>query len=468
MIPPGSTACCAVLGSRASTVAACLLVALASACSGRQQTADASAPVNLYARAVSPFHAEIGWEPTGGGNALYQVQRRTGDGPWMTRAALPEDEPYFLDLGLLPETRYFYRVGAARAGAPILFSEDVAVETPMSFLPQIDVRVLDAPLMQPGVTVFSIEDPDYLVEFAALVAVDDEGNVIWMIGDERFFVITDFDFAPDGTIIAMVGSALEHISMSAERLYRYDKRLLHHDIDVTPWGTTLAIAGYGDRSADGTPHSADAIVEFDLETKRETGAWPLREAVPFEDICVQCFFGEDYFFGHDWTHLNALLLDPDFEHLYLSVRNLNRIYKISYSTGLPVWVMGEGGDFGQGLFFHQHEPELVGEGRMLLFDNGLHRAGTDYYSRAIEVRFDAENKAAEVVWEYREKPDFFTGIGGDADRLANGNTLITDSINARIIEVAPDGQVLWELKLPLPYRIYKAIRLERFPPAPAG
>ncbi len=460
MTPPGSM--------RGSAILLLLLVHV-SACTGpndRQRTGDASAPVNLYARAVSPFHAEIGWEPAGGGNAGYHVQRRTEDGPWSTRAVLRKNEPFFLDLGLLPETRYVYRVGAGRAGASILFSEEVGIETPFSLLPELDVLVHDAPLMQPGVTVFSIEDPDYLVEFAALVAVDDEGSVIWMIGDERFLVITDFDFAPDGTIIAMVGSALEHISMSAERLFRYDKRLLHHDIDITPWGTALAIAGYGDRSAGGTLYSADAIVELDMETKKELGAWPLREVVPFEDICVQCFYGEDYFYGHDWTHLNALVLDPDFEHLYLSVRNLNRIYKISYTTGLPVWVMGDGGDFGQGLFFHQHEPELVGEGRMLLFDNGLHRAGRDFYSRAIEVRFDAESKAAGVVWEYREKPDFFTGIGGDADRLANGNTLITDSINGRIIEVAPDRQLLWELKLPLPFRIYKAVRLEHFPPSP--
>ena len=458
-------------GSAVFLLLLALTPAFALSCAGqndRQQAGDASAPVNLYARALSPYHAEIGWEPALGANALYHVQRRTGDGPWEARAVLHEDEPFFLDLGLLPEARYLYRVGAGQAGAPVIFSEDVAVETPVSFLPEPEVRVHDATLVQPGVTVFSIEDPDYLVEFAALVAVDDEGRYIWMIGDERFLVITDFDFAPDGTIIAMVGSALEQISMSAERLFRYDKKLLHHDIDITPWGTALGIVGYGDRSADGTLYSADAIVEFDMETKKELGAWPLREVVPFEDICVYCFYGEEYFYGHDWTHLNALLLDPDFEHLYLSVRNLNRIYKISYSTGLPVWVMGEGGDFGQGLFFHQHEPQLVGENRMLLFDNGLHRAGTDFYSRAIEVRFDAESKSAEVVWEYREKPDFFTGIGGDADRLANGNTFITDSINARVIEVAPDKQVLWELRLPLPYRIYKAVRLEYFPPPQGG
>ena len=34
----------------------------------------------------------------------------------------------------------------------------------------------------------------------------------------------------------------------------------------------------------------------------------------------------------------------------------------------------------------------------------------------------------------------------DADRLANGNTLIVESANKRIIEVTPKGKVVWELK----------------------
>ena len=39
----------------------------------------------------------------------------------------------------------------------------------------------------------------------------------------------------------------------------------------------------------------------------------------------------------------------------------------------------------------------------------------------------------------------------DADRLPNGNTLITDSRNGRIIEVTPSGEVVWSyggLKVP--------------------
>ncbi len=32
----------------------------------------------------------------------------------------------------------------------------------------------------------------------------------------------------------------------------------------------------------------------------------------------------------------------------------------------------------------------------------------------------------------------------DADRLPNGNTLVTDTLNHRVIEVTPTGEVVWE------------------------
>lgn len=52
---------------------------------------------------------------------------------------------------------------------------------------------------------------------------------------------------------------------------------------------------------------------------------------------------------------------------------------------------------------------------------------------------------ARVVWEYRETPDFFSQWGGDADRLPNGNTLITDCTNGRILEVTMEGEKVWEV-----------------------
>jgi hypothetical protein len=45
----------------------------------------------------------------------------------------------------------------------------------------------------------------------------------------------------------------------------------------------------------------------------------------------------------------------------------------------------------------------------------------------------------------------------DADRLPNGNTLVGDSRNSRVLEVTPDGEVVWELFAP--YLVYDVERL---------
>ena len=57
--------------------------------------------------------------------------------------------------------------------------------------------------------------------------------------------------------------------------------------------------------------------------------------------------------------------------------------------------------------------------------------------------------------------DWFTSHWGDADRLPNGNTLITAGTfddASRVFEVTADGQVVWEIVLPN-NGVYRAQRL---------
>ncbi|MDD2666751.1 MAG: hypothetical protein PHI74_07815, partial [Methanocellales archaeon] len=48
--------------------------------------------------------------------------------------------------------------------------------------------------------------------------------------------------------------------------------------------------------------------------------------------------------------------------------------------------------------------------------------------------------AGTIVWQYPDAGSF----GGDADRLPDGNTLISDANNNRVIEVDPAGTIVWE------------------------
>ncbi|MDD2666886.1 MAG: hypothetical protein PHI74_07865, partial [Methanocellales archaeon] len=75
------------------------------------------------------------------------------------------------------------------------------------------------------------------------------------------------------------------------------------------------------------------------------------------------------------------------------------------------------------------DADRLPDGNTLITDWG------DEYPFVIEV---APN--GTIVWEYS------TGLfwPSEADRLPNGNTLISDTDNSRVIEVAPDGTIVWQ------------------------
>ena len=52
----------------------------------------------------------------------------------------------------------------------------------------------------------------------------------------------------------------------------------------------------------------------------------------------------------------------------------------------------------------------------------------------------------QIVWEYMDDPphNFFSWYISGAQRLPNGNTLITEGAFGRLFEVTPAGQTVWE------------------------
>jgi hypothetical protein len=56
----------------------------------------------------------------------------------------------------------------------------------------------------------------------------------------------------------------------------------------------------------------------------------------------------------------------------------------------------------------------------------------------------------KVVWTYAPtgQQEFFSNIMGAAQRLPNGNTLVTDATHGRAIEVTPDDKQVWVYTTP--------------------
>lgn len=131
---------------------------------------------------------------------------------------------------------------------------------------------------------------------------------------------------------------------------------------------------------------------------------------------------------------------------------------------------------------HMIQKGLPGEGNILLFDNGGQAglgkptpcAPTGYcnatrgYSRVLEIN----PVTMERVWSYNDPSEFegniealsqmnqlFSHYCSSADRLPNGNTLITEMLHGRVIEVTPEREVVWEFINPGG----KVFRAHRYP-----
>jgi hypothetical protein len=152
-------------------------------------------------------------------------------------------------------------------------------------------------------------------------------------------------------------------------------------------------------------------------------------------------------FNEDWTHVNDV--DVVGDGLYLvSLRNFDQTIVVNRSTGEIELKLGDDG--AHDVLYEQHNPDYLeredGTPVLLVADSENDRVVE--YERDCPgidgngvVEADPEDCEWERVWE--------VGTGQltwprDADRLPNGNTLITDTLNHRVIEVTPTGEIVWE------------------------
>ena len=175
---------------------------------------------------------------------------------------------------------------------------------------------------------------------------------------------------------------------------------------------------------------ADVIVEVDASGKRIWEWHAMEHLDPKRDIIT---FNDS---RDEWSHGNTVVpLSGD--RVMFSFRNLSTIGIIDKGTGEIVWRLG-----GEALA-QQHDPSLLSNGNILVYDNGSH---SDHhplpFSRVIEV----DPKSNRTVWEYFDNPayNFFSPYISGARRLPNGNTLITEGMFGRMFQVTPEGDIVWE------------------------
>ena len=323
------------------------------------------------------------------------------------------------------------------------------------FLPALDLEVHAPAKMQEGWTLFNLTN-DFDEPPLVVVMVDDEGRYRWYHQRATNDPGSDTDTrtVPGGVLIGGTHGKIQPGLVDWEGNVLWEKWMnVHHDFrpigDEGHWLMITDKAGCGH-----IPH-AGVVFVYDRFTDTKPWEW---------FACAHIAPEEPW---QDWSHLNAVSVWPDGEHLLISSRNQNAFYKVEYPSGKVVWELGRSGDFTwddpDDRFWRQHDPEVQPGGkRFLIFDNGLD--GEREWSRALEIEIDEEAMTAKKVWEYVPEPQIYTPIWGDADRLPNGNTLITfgarSKVNrVRIIEVTPSGEEVWRLSPPVKQGVYRSERV---------
>lgn len=122
--------------------------------------------------------------------------------------------------------------------------------------------------------------------------------------------------------------------------------------------------------------------------------------------------------------------------LLLCTRELNTVAVVDPLRGKVRWWWGAEELSGP------HQPSVL-DGHVLVFDNGVNARRT----RLVMV----DPNTREVVWNWSAQPpqSFFCPLAGGCERLANGNLLVTNSTAGGAFELTTDGQIVWQLTLPV-------------------
>jgi hypothetical protein len=249
-----------------------------------------------------------------------------------------------------------------------------------------------------------------------IIEVNMQGRIVWeydLPGNLKRYTNPGFDVKrlPNGNILFVLPlKGVYEINRSGEIVWSYVDSKVSHDADRLPNGNTLVVFGGRDERSD--PQAK----EIDSKGK-VVWAWYAKDHFnkpPYKDI-----------YNQGWTHTNAASRLPNGNTL-ISLRNFNVVVEVD-PRGQVVRTIGEG------IFQAQHDPEVLPQDHLLVANHQIPQ-------RAIEIDLNT----GKIVWQ---SPGFERDASPvrDANRLPNGNTLVTAS--TRIVEFTPQGEIVWQLQL---------------------
>ena len=279
--------------------------------------------------------------------------------------------------------------------------------------PDIEVDVYQPDRVWAGTTLLA---DNHILERPRIIEVNMLGEIVWQyllpVNLKQYTNPgLDVELLPNNNILFVLPrNGVYEMERSGKVVWSYLTSKIDHDADRLPNGNTIFVFGGYDQKSDAQ----------------------VTEVNPKGDI-VWTWYAKDHFdkapykdiYDEGWTHANAVTRLTNGNTL-ISPRNFNLLVEVD-PKGTVVRTYGEG------VFVNQHDPEVLPNGNILMANHGKP-------NRAIE--FDP--KTGKIVWQSAGFEQDASPVR-DANRLPNGNTLITGT--TEIVEVTPEGEIVWRLGL---------------------
>lgn len=317
--------------------------------------------------------------------------------------------------------------------------------------------VVDTTRVQPGLSLFTTGHAD------SAILIDESGSVVHEWTLPRDSVWWDSPLAQRQQFVGLrAATVLPDLSLLAVYDYlglvKVDRRsrivwLLrngaHHDFWITDDGDIhLLTHDYELRPEihPEVPTVVDSITVLDPEgqVKDRYSVLDIIQLSPYAFLLPSVNDRRPEY-GIDLLHPNSIqVFDGSAAHLephlfargnvLISLRNISTVMIVDPSEGKVLWAWGPSN------VTFQHSARLLPTGTILLFDNG------NELSSVFEI--DPLSRLRTWVYWGTENDRLRSRIYGACQRLENGNTLITDSMQGRALEVTPDKEVVWIFRTP--------------------
>ena len=360
-----------------------------------------------------------------------------------------------------------------------------------------DISINDINSIQDGLIIFGQFSPNLMVG-----VIDKYGNELWNTGnpDEDHQLGTLLNYVSDsGQLFGKSSTSGIQFNFNHDIIWQSPPNtpIDLHEVQKLPNGNFISFVpifepgpiAQGDWTdsfqnlgyqADGEtiefPWLGQRIVEWDKNTGQELWSWNAFDHIDMSQYDKQAeLWWDAYISGRfDWLHSNAFFFDEVESAIYISIRHLNQITKISYPSGEIIYSIGLSDEYETGSsnnicndlrFSWQHHVQLLDDGDLLFFDNGnLSNDLLDDEYRTTRIRKIQVNNdlTCSTSWQF-DLPQNLYGHGtGSVQLLDNDNYLIYTQggfEDCSILEVNQDKEIIWLAEASDPtssiYRAYK-------------